>query len=298
MPRLHVPLLTSFAYLRKYDAAHIENMLGDPRVEVLLDSGAFTAFNSGTEIKLDEYMSWLGTWSSRLFGYMALDKLQDPVRTDANLRDMLNAGLHPIPIHVFGDDRARMDWLFERSRWVACGGFRRPHRGSAPRTYIKAKMEWAAGRDVHWLGYTDLDMIKSFKPFSCDCASWTAGRTFGQMHLYVGAGQMVELTYREWEAGNGIKALPGGHRRLRALVAAHGLDPDLFDDTQSWRNVQYMNRVQRLNARAWVRYVLDVRAKIGTRLFIAMLPDEQDLHAIRDAIDWADGCGLLEGNVP
>ena len=145
-----IPLLTSYAYLRDYDDNHVGEMLSDPRTEILLDSGAFTAFNSGKEILLSDYMDFVGRWGHKLFGYMALDKLQDPVQTDKNLEIMLKAGLTPIPIHVYGDSKERMDWLFEQSRWVACGGLRRPHRGAAPDEYVKVKMKWASGRDVHW----------------------------------------------------------------------------------------------------------------------------------------------------
>jgi hypothetical protein len=106
-----LPLLISYAYLRE-EPATLERVMNHPDVELLIDSGAFTAMNAGSEIDLSDYIEFLHRWKDRIFGYMALDKLQDPVQTDRNLRIMLEAGLKPIPVHVLGDDGRRMDELF------------------------------------------------------------------------------------------------------------------------------------------------------------------------------------------
>src|SRR5215213_5160494 len=187
--RAKLPLLISYAYLRSERPENIERLLTHPYIELLLDSGAFTAMNAGVEIKLDEYIEFCLKWKDHLFGYMALDKIQDPATTEKNLHLMLEAGLHPIPVHVLGDDERRMDELFEMSSWVAMGGLRRPHRGPAPYSYIKKKMEWAKGRDVHWLGFTNKPMLEAFQPFSCDCSSWMAGAMYGRVAIYPGSGR-------------------------------------------------------------------------------------------------------------
>src|SRR5207302_10610654 len=99
-----LPVLMSYAFMRDMPEKRIAQIMNNPTIELLLDSGAFTALNAGYEIKLDEYMEFLQKWQSRLFGYMALDKLQDPKTTAANLRTMLSEGLKRITVHVFGDD--------------------------------------------------------------------------------------------------------------------------------------------------------------------------------------------------
>jgi hypothetical protein len=200
---------------------------------------------------------------------------------------MMAAGLVPIPVHVFGDDEARMNQLFSYSSWVALGGLRRPHRGAAPDTYVKLKMKWAAGRNVHWLGYTEQAMIKGFSPYSVDCASWTAGRTFGQMHVYMGGGDMLNFAEPDWRAGRFRAGLAAS--KVRAAVARLGIDPKVFDLSESWRNQHYVHRVQMLNARSWIAYSLDVKKHLGTRLFVSVLPDKQDVDAIVAALDWACG---------
>jgi hypothetical protein len=289
-----VTILASYAYLRDQPDELIERLVCDPRVEFLVDSGAFTAFNSGKEVVLAEYMAWLHRWRSHLFGYMALDKLQDPIQTDANLSIMLADGLKPIPIHVFGDDEKRMDWLFEQSEWVALGGLRRPHRGAAPVEYVKQKMAWAKGRRVHWLGYTSQTMIKGFRPFSVDCANLKAGPMYGQLHLYAGGGQMVTVLLDEWQSRKQISGFD--HRKLRAMVTKNGLPPERFDNPASWRSQKAVQPVHEVNARSWVHYSTDVRASVGTRLFLATIAAQAEMDAgyILSAVDFAENVGWLD----
>lgn len=157
-----LPVLISYAYLRDKTDDVVRSLLARSDVEILLDCGAFTAANTGQDdIDLGDYMRWIDKWRAHLFGYIALDKVGDPVTTERNLRTMLANGFEPIPVHVLGDDERRMDELFDLTYWVALGGLRRPGRAHAPLSYVKSKMAWAKGRNVHWLGYTravDRDM--------------------------------------------------------------------------------------------------------------------------------------------
>jgi hypothetical protein len=142
-------------------------------------------------------------------------------------------------------------------------------------------------------------MIKAFRPYSVDCASFGSGRMYGQMHIYVGGGRMIVLTRSEWDA----KKTVGGydHRRLRAAVAAVGFDPADYDRGDSWSYVNKVHRVHLQNAASWVWYALDVRRLLGTRVFLAIEPqDWRDIEAVRAGINLAAARGLLdlEGATP
>lgn len=255
------PLLISYAYLRdaQYTLDWLIEITRELDVELFLDSGAFTAFNSGREIELDEYIGFLKEHHSMFFGYMQLDKLQDPAVSAANLREMKRAGLKPIPIHVFGDDQKRMDELFELSDVVALGGFRRPHRGAAPKNYVVEKMRWAAGRNVHWLGYTNLKMVQSLTPFSCDCSSFTQGVRYGNLSFYLGGGT--------WKlVSRGEKAKEVVTSKMNELLESAGYSEADFYNDECWTG---NNIGLKVNALSWIRYILDVRKRFGTRVFLA-----------------------------
>lgn len=272
------PVLISYAFARR-DLGFFRQFVEHPAVEVLLDSGAFTALSAGDTIDLGEYMEFLGEWAPKLCGYMALDVLGDPAATDHNLGIMLEEGLKPIPVHVRGDTGARMDELFEQSSWVALGGLRRPHVGWCGKSYIKQKMTWAAGRRVHWLGYTRREMVLGFRPYSIDCSNWAAGSRWGDMHFYYG-----DLV---WGPARMKCALdtPLNAREVE-LLAEIGFTPSdvrnpalrKFDGAAIDRHFPTM-----ITAWSWVKYIRDLRRRVGTRAFAAVSPfgiEEQLLKMI------------------
>lgn len=266
----NMPVLVSYAYLRNVDGEWREWLLDCHKhgVDLLLDSGAFSAFNAGHEIGLGEYLDFLQKHHESFFGYMQLDKLQDPVTTEKNLQIMLKQGLKPIPIHVFGDDGARMDDLFAISNLVALGGLRRPHRGPAPKSYVVQKMRWAKGRDVHWLGYTNQRMITALTPFSADCSSFTMGIRYGVVQFYLGRGTWRQVSRGEKEKTVLTPAM------LDVLEAAGFEKRDFYDDRRWRRNKAQGFEAETLiplmvNTLSWARYVRELRVKFGTRLFLA-----------------------------
>ena len=175
-----VTVLISYAYARIY-LESFARIAENPHVELLLDSGAFTAKNTGQDIRLEDYCDFLRTWKHRICRYISLDVIGDPKQTDFNFREMVRAGFSPVPVHVLGDDKRRMNELFEASDYVALGGLKRPGKGPASKSYVLEKMKWAAGRNVHWLGYTKPAMLTALHPYSCDCSTWNSGIRYGKM---------------------------------------------------------------------------------------------------------------------
>jgi hypothetical protein len=269
-PRPRLPLLVSYAYLRE-EPSTVERVMSSPEVELLVDSGAFTAMNAGREIDLKEYCRFLHKYHDSIFAYVALDKLRDPARTDRNLRAMIAEGLRPVPVHVLGDDERRMDELFGLSDYVALGGLRRPHRGPAPPAYLKRKMEWARGRKVHWLGYTWKPMLQAFRPYSCDCSSWIGGAMYGRVAVYLGAGRWATFTRAEM-----LRTRAYLREDVRRAVHSYGFSVEQLLDERHWHNGNRKAELKagecmitQLPARSWVRYVLDFRARFSTRFFLA-----------------------------
>ena len=262
------PVLVSYAYAKK-NRAGFADLVARPHVDLLLDCGAFTAKNAGEVITLDEYCDFLDEWGSRIFRYLALDVVGDPKATDANLKEMLKAGYKPVPVHVLGDDQRRMDELFEMSDYVACAGLRRPHKGGAPKEYVAAKMKWAAGRDVHWLGYVRESMIAAFSPYSCDSSSWCSAQIYGQMRAYLGRGQWVSCGYRDRDTVR-------KNKHVMRLIQSLGFTSSQFDDPMCWRGATshgYPEETELSNAvtsDSWVRYVIDINKRYRTRVFLAL----------------------------
>lgn len=277
------PILVSYAYARNSEKEFAE-YAESPHIEVLLDCGAFTAKNSGKEIKLENYCTFLDKWKSKLFRYLALDKVGDPKVTETNLKEMLRMGYKPSPVHVLGDDQKRMDELFEISDYVALAGLRRPHKGACPKEYIKAKMKWARGRDVHWLGYVRENMFSTFRPYSCDSASWGAPKMWGKMHIYYGRGRWIRSTSFHERA----KILKNAE--VMDIINKLGFGAKELNDERHWRrNIKEGFGAEQclpeiVTADSWVRYVIDCYKRYKVKVFLATsLAD--DIFSLKGAID-------------
>lgn len=283
------PVLISYAMVKESPIGprDFEMLVKSPHTEVLLDSGAFTALNAGKEILLEEYMEFLKEWEDQLFGYLALDVLGDPAGTDANLQVMLNDGLKPIPVHVRGDEQARMDQLFGWSDWVALGGLRRPHVGWSSKSYVKQKMLWAQGRNVHWLGYTNQGMVRGFKPYSCDCSNWSSGARWGTFQTYLGDWQ-----WKNYGNISDVLKKPFSKRELE-IFETIGFDAYMLRDKRYWRGlpdedgvIDYRTHAAfMVTADSWVRYIRDMRSKVGTRAFLAATPVANHVEILLELIE-------------
>lgn len=277
------PLLVSYAYARK-ELDRFAIVANDPHIDLLLDSGAFTAKNTGESIRLADYCRFLDTWRDKIFRYLALDEVGNPEATENNLQEMLRAGYHPVPVHVLGDDQRRMDELFSYSDYVALAGLRRPHKGAADRKYVAAKMKWAAGRNVHWLGYVRESMIAAFRPFSCDSASWASPAMYGRLRVYLGRGR-----FKDFEFSNGREMI--GCRETMQVLAAlgytskHVLDPNCWRSALSkgYSSMDYMSLA--VSADSWVRYSIDIMRRYETKIFLATGLNDHDMVHLKGAID-------------
>lgn len=277
-----ITVLISYAYARNAESSPMwDYYINSPHVELLLDCGAFTAKTTGKEIKLEDYCAFLDRWKDRLFAYLALDVVGNPKETDSNLKEMIAAGYKPVPVHVLGDTQKRMDELFEMSDYVALAGLKRPGKGHCSKGYVQQKMQWAKGRNVHWLGYVVEKMIGAFKPYSVDSSSWGSGFMYGYVRFYHGNGRWsknVEFHNRHLLATNEI--VP----HLRRL----GFTIDQFNDRKYWRAHRAINRRSIPNAvgvDSWVRYVLDIKKQYGSRVFMACNLDVDDGRLIKDTIE-------------
>jgi hypothetical protein len=283
---MRFPILISYAMaLEKSKLPHFDRWLTDETVDVLVDSGAFTAKNKGIEIKLDSYCTFLDANQKNIFRYLALDKVGDPQQTERNLKEMLRCGYKPVPVHVLGDDQRRMDELFEYSDYVACAGLRRPHKGQCPREYVKAKAKWANGRPVHWLGYTKEHMLIKYRPYSCDSASHSSAAQYGEVRLYLGNGHWLNFNYDR------RKTLLN-HPRALGIVRDLGFTVQDINDPWRWRSCQKLkgDPPQRelsgvVTTDSYVRYVIDVWNKFRVRYFLAIcLAGEREYIHVHGAI--------------
>ena len=168
-----------------------------------------------------------------------------------------------MPVHVWGDDEKRMDYLFERSDKVCLGGFKRPGRGPAPREYIVEKMRWAAGRHVHWLGYCRKSALTALRPHSCDSSTWYNARKYGCVTFYLGRGRKVTRSVADRHRPEIPAMSEGGFEQM---LEDADVTREQFEDADEWKGGQGAHH--KITSLSWVRYIHDLRRFFGVRHFI------------------------------
>lgn len=179
-------ILVSFVYLEAF-LKHRQNY---HITDWALDSGAFSAHNSGTTIDLQDYIDTclhLMKTDDQLTDIFALDVIGDWRASQENTEAMWKAGVPAIPCYHIGEPEQQLVSLAKQFPKIALGGVAML-RG-------KRKNEWAAQcfarvypKRIHGFGFATRSAIMGLPFHSTDATSWEIGPAkFGRWASYDGA---------------------------------------------------------------------------------------------------------------
>jgi len=182
-------LLCSFHYWQRLDLDVIAARYPKFKLDILVDSGAFTASSRGARISLASYVKWLRKNMAHIGAYANLDVIGDAKASARNQAVLEAEGLDPIPAFHYGSDPAEFDRLVERYPRIALGGLvpmlKRPalivpflddlfDRGLKRRPGLK----------IHGFGVTTWDLMVRYPWDSVDSSSWVSGAKFASPTLF------------------------------------------------------------------------------------------------------------------
>lgn len=175
---------------------------------ILLDSGAFSVWKSGSVIDLDKYIDFIKTWQHRLDGYFALDVIPASNRPEDvkravqgsldNLQKMLDAGLEPIPVYHEGESLELLDF-YVASGFEVIGLGATVSRGRPEiTTWLDTIFARYPDQKFHGLAMTQARLLDGTYPFySVDSTSWLTIAKYGLMkNLYLLKNRSTEF-YRK-----------------------------------------------------------------------------------------------------
>lgn len=160
--------------------------LEQKKVNLFLDSGAFSAWSKGVEIKIEDYIQFIKENEEYIDHYSVLDAIGDPVATFKNQRIMEAAGLHPIPCFHYGEPIKYLEVYLSKYDYVSLGGM-------VPISSVDLKVwldhlfgeficDKATGLPkvkIHGFGMTSLELMIRYPWFSVDSTSWVLTGRFG-----------------------------------------------------------------------------------------------------------------------
>ena len=166
----------SFATLTK----HLESY----RFDILLDSGAYSAFTRGIKLDVVEYAKFLHQWGSYFEGYFNLDVIGNFDATWDN-QDYLEAqGLNPIPVFHYGEPVEILRFMSQKYERIGIGGMVPVSNSDLDRWlptvfFDKSGNEKYPKVKFHALGLTTRHLLEKYPWDSADSTKWLIDRKFG-----------------------------------------------------------------------------------------------------------------------
>ncbi len=196
-------------------------------IDMIVDSGAFTAWKSGKPIHLDDYCRFIDGLKIQPWKYFALDVIGDPAATETNYETMLKRGFKPVPVFTRGESTSVIDDLYKTTDTIAVGGLVQTRQNKA---FVNHVMKIINKRKVHLLGFCRQEYLLAHRPTSVDSSSWLAPGQFGRLDIYLG-----NLKYETYTKEQAIQRPPSRLAR-NILRDKYGLDYQRFKDAGEWRN--------------------------------------------------------------
>lgn len=211
--------LVSYAYFAGWEPETFTALGGD--LDLLVDSGAFTAFTKHRFIDLEAYIRWLRRMAPIVTQAISLDVIGDWKATRRNheaMEDALDGVVPLLPAWHLGSPVEELHRLCSTYEYVAIGGCvpyaRRPKVLMAH--LVRAHRVAAEhGTKLHGLGITGRVSMSALPWTSVDSSSYAQVHMFGQIELADPNGHLNAIDY-------------GHHLTMeqRRLCRIYGLDPN------------------------------------------------------------------------
>jgi hypothetical protein len=226
--------------------------LGAP---IVWDSGAWSVFNSGKTISLDDHASWVkarhAEYGADHVRFIGLDVIGDPAATLRNYRDQRSVGAPVEPTATFGASSEDLDDLIRvgDTRWINVGGLvkRDPKQIAAFLAFIKKRIPPEV--KIHALGCTSPKVLGRVPVEGMDSSSWLTFAQFKRLILFrphLGKWVSVNAGREDWTET---------HRAGGWLRDEYGIDPsDMFEPTTVPRTAFYLGKACEANLKfsEWV----------------------------------------------
>jgi len=174
----------------------------EDEVELFIDSGAFSAWSQGHEIKIDDYCNWISLNKEHILVYSNLDVIGNQVLTRNNQTFMESRGLSPLPVFHIGSGFRELRRLCEKYEYIAIGGMV-PYMkkvSSVWKTLIKIH-EIGVDNNLHGFGCTNQRALFSFPWYSVDSTTWLSGARYGEVYLFDDRkSKIVSISFGDWKS--------------------------------------------------------------------------------------------------
>ena len=181
-----INVLFSYAYLRsnpKLESALLK-LSEEGYINLLIDSGAFTAFKSGSPIDFSAYKEACKSYDKRCWQYVTVDVIGNKEQTQENFNKLVQAGLIPMPVLTIDDDiHTAKDYVNVNPHIGVPGGVMTKGDWIRQRFQQVHKITQGKAR-IHGLGYVKFPDMYQLPLSTVDSSTWSGGQRFGRIQYF------------------------------------------------------------------------------------------------------------------
>ena len=165
----------------------IRTKQAEKKVSLFLDSGAFSAFTKGIEIKIEDYIQFIKDNTKYIDIYANLDVIGDAEATWQNQKIMEAAGLSPIPCFHAGEEWRYLERYIANYDYIALGGI--AQLGRRAQSWMDSCFDLLCDKEgypkvkVHGFAVTSLRLMLRYPFFSVDSTSWVLTGRMGSIFV-------------------------------------------------------------------------------------------------------------------
>jgi len=163
------------------------------KVDLFLDSGAFSAFTQGVNIDIQQYISFIKEHEDVLTVYANLDVIGDGKATWQNQKIMEEAGLNPLPVFHLDEWQENGAYYLEKCMeypYFCIGGIARGGMRGTRESFLKGCFDIICDtpdrkprHKVHGFGLTSLKLMLQYPWYSVDSTSWVVTGRMGSIYV-------------------------------------------------------------------------------------------------------------------
>lgn len=186
----YLNILASYAYLGK-TKSFCDILFGASKegiINVMIDSGAFTLFNSKNNkmdwLTLDNYCKFLDTYAQYSEKYVMLDVINNHSKSKENYETMLKRGLNPMFVFTtYDNDYTYLKEAVNNNIHLCVAGGVTSKRNWMHKRYQDVFRQTQA--KIHGLGFVKFPDIYQVPLHSVDSSSWVQGsQAFGILYYF------------------------------------------------------------------------------------------------------------------
>jgi hypothetical protein len=153
--------------------------------QLMLDSGAWSAYTQKTTIKIGDYIDYIRRRKRYLEIYFNLDVIGDGENSYNNWVHMRANGLEPIPVYHIGTPESFLENYLEHCDHIAIGAIADMSTEKRMESLNRIWVEYLTDSKgfpkvkVHGFGLTSIRVMKSYPWYSVDSTSWVMFGRYG-----------------------------------------------------------------------------------------------------------------------